>query len=104
MYGTFGTLAAAIVTQLDSASTDGTGFAVSTLAELGLILAVISVAVNLLARLVIKQVVAGSVHRSVEPTEAERGDDHEFARAPGHRPAAVRNRRVPRRHVPRPCS
>ena len=54
-YGTFGTLAAAIVTQLDSASTDGTGFAVSTLAELGLILAVISVAVNLAARLVIKR-------------------------------------------------
>jgi phosphate transport system permease protein len=54
-YGTFGTLAAAIVTQLDSASTDGTGFAVSTLAELGLILAVISIAVNLLARLVIKR-------------------------------------------------
>jgi phosphate transport system permease protein len=55
VYGTFGTLAAAIVTQLDSASTDGTGFAVSTLAELGLILAVISVAVNLLARLVIRR-------------------------------------------------
>jgi phosphate transport system permease protein len=54
-YGTFGTLAAAIVTQLDSASTDGTGFAVSTLAELGLILAIISVAVNLLARLVIRR-------------------------------------------------
>ena len=54
-YGTFGTLAAAVVTQLDSASTDGTGFAVSTLAELGLILAVISIAVNLLARLVIKR-------------------------------------------------
>jgi phosphate transport system permease protein len=54
-YGTFGTLAAAIVTQLDSASTDGTGFAVSTLAELGLILAVISVAVNLLARVVIRR-------------------------------------------------
>jgi phosphate transport system permease protein len=54
-YGTFGTLAAAIVTQLDSASTDGTGFAVSTLAELGLILAVVSVGVNLAARLVIKR-------------------------------------------------
>lgn len=55
VYGTFGTLAAAIVTQLDSASTDGTGFAVSTLAELGLVLAIISVAVNLLARLVIRR-------------------------------------------------
>jgi phosphate transport system permease protein len=55
VYGTFGTLAAAIVTQLDSASTDGTGIAVSTLAEMGLILAVISVGVNLLARLVIRR-------------------------------------------------
>jgi len=54
-FGTFGTLAAAIVTQLDSASGDGTGFAVSTLAELGLILAIISVGVNLLARLVIRR-------------------------------------------------
>jgi phosphate transport system permease protein len=54
-YGTFGTLAAAIVTQLDSASSDGTGFALSTLAEMGLILAVISVGVNLAARLVIKR-------------------------------------------------
>jgi phosphate transport system permease protein len=55
VYGTFGTLAAAIVTQLDSASTDGTGIAVATLAEMGLILAIISVGVNLLARLVIKR-------------------------------------------------
>jgi len=55
VYGTFGTLAAAVVTQLDSASTDGTGFAVSTLAEMGLILAVISVAVNLAARVVIRR-------------------------------------------------
>jgi phosphate transport system permease protein len=54
-YGTFGTLAAAIVTQLDSAAGDGTGFAVATLAEMGLILAVISVGVNLAARLVIKR-------------------------------------------------
>jgi phosphate transport system permease protein len=55
IFGTFGTIAAAIVTQLDSAASDGTGFAVSTLAELGLILAVISVGVNLLARLVIRR-------------------------------------------------
>jgi phosphate transport system permease protein len=55
IYGTFGTIAATIVNQLDSASSDGTGFAVATLAELGLILAVISVAVNLLARLVINR-------------------------------------------------
>jgi phosphate transport system permease protein len=55
IYGTFGTIAAAIVTQLDGASADGTGFAVATLAELALILAVISVGVNLLARLVINR-------------------------------------------------
>ena len=44
------TIAATILTQLDGAQTDGTGFAVATLAELGLVLAVISVAVNLVAR------------------------------------------------------
>ena len=55
IYGTFGTIAATIVTQLDSASSDGTGFALATLAELGLILAVISVGVNLLARVVIRR-------------------------------------------------
>jgi phosphate transport system permease protein len=49
------TIAATILTQLDGAQTDGTGFAVATLAELALILAVISVAVNLLARLIIKR-------------------------------------------------
>jgi phosphate transport system permease protein len=53
IYGTFGTIASTIVNQLDGALTDGTGFELSTLAELGLILAVISVAVNLLARMVI---------------------------------------------------
>ena len=40
-------MAATILTQLDGALTDGTGFAVATLAELALVLAVISVAVNL---------------------------------------------------------
>ena len=40
------TIAATIVTQLDGAQTDGTGFAVSTLAELGLVLALISIRVN----------------------------------------------------------
>ena len=44
------TIAATILTQLDGAQTDGTGFAVATLAELALVLAVISVAVNLAAR------------------------------------------------------
>ncbi len=44
------TIAAAIVTQLDSAYTDGTGFAVATLAEVALVLAVISVLVNIWPR------------------------------------------------------
>jgi phosphate transport system permease protein len=47
------TIAATILTQLDGAQTDGTGFAVATLAELGLVLAVISVVVNLIARWII---------------------------------------------------
>ena len=45
------TMAATILTQLDGAQTDGTGFALATLAELALVLAVISVVVNLAARL-----------------------------------------------------
>jgi ABC-type phosphate transport system permease subunit len=48
-------VAATILTQLDGALTDGTGFAVATLAELALVLAVISVGVNLLARMIIKR-------------------------------------------------
>jgi phosphate transport system permease protein len=53
IYQPFTTVAATILTQLDGAFTDGTGFAVATLAELALVLAVISVGVNLLARVVI---------------------------------------------------
>jgi phosphate transport system permease protein len=53
IYGTMGTIAAAIVTQLDSAYTDGTGFAVSALAEAALVLAVITIAANVIARLII---------------------------------------------------
>ncbi len=53
VYGTMTTIAATIVSQLDSAATDGTGFAVATLAEAGLLLAVISIAVNLLARFIV---------------------------------------------------
>jgi phosphate transport system permease protein len=55
IYGTMGTIAAAIVTQLDSAYTDGTGFAISALAEAALVLAVITVAVNVVARLIISR-------------------------------------------------
>jgi phosphate transport system permease protein len=53
IYGTMGTIAAAIVTQLDSAYTDGTGFAISALAEAALVLAVITIAANIVARLII---------------------------------------------------
>ncbi|HLG67288.1 MAG TPA: phosphate ABC transporter permease subunit PstC [Acidimicrobiales bacterium] len=53
MYGNMTTIAATIVSQLDSAATDGTGFATATLAEAGLVLAIISVVVNVLARRVI---------------------------------------------------
>jgi phosphate transport system permease protein len=53
IYQPFTTVAATILSQLDGAFTDGTGFAVATLAELALVLAVISVAVNLIARLII---------------------------------------------------
>jgi phosphate transport system permease protein len=55
IYGSMTTIAATILTQLDGAQTDGTGFAVATLAELGLVLAVISVAVNLMARTIIRR-------------------------------------------------
>jgi len=51
----FTTIAATILSQLDGAQTDGTGFAVATLAELGLVLAVISVGVNLAARVIINR-------------------------------------------------
>jgi phosphate transport system permease protein len=55
IYQPFGTIAATILTQLDGAQADGTGFAVATLAELALVLAVISVAVNLAARAIISR-------------------------------------------------
>jgi phosphate transport system permease protein len=53
IWSPFTTIAATILSQLDGAQTDGTGFVVATLAELGLVLAVISVAVNLVARVII---------------------------------------------------
>ena len=55
VYSPMSTIAAAIVTQLDGAQTDGTGFAVATLAELGLVLAIISVVVNLGARTIVNR-------------------------------------------------
>lgn len=55
-YSTFTTIAATIVSQLDSAFTDSTGFAVRTFAELALVLLVITLIVNLIARLIIRRV------------------------------------------------
>ena len=55
IYQPFGTIATTILTQLDGALTDGTGFAIATLAELALVLAVISVAVNLAARWIVSR-------------------------------------------------
>jgi phosphate transport system permease protein len=62
-YLPFTTVAATILSQLDGALADGTGFAVATLAELALVLAVISVGVNLVARLIVNR--TGRVHAPV---------------------------------------
>lgn len=55
IFGSMSTFAAEIVTQLSSSLTDATGFAVASLAEMALVLAVISVGVNLLARWIVHQ-------------------------------------------------
>jgi phosphate transport system permease protein len=55
IYQPMTTVAATILTQLDGAQADGTGFYVATLAELALVLAVISVGVNLVARLIVNR-------------------------------------------------
>ncbi len=55
IYGTMGTIAAALVTQLDSAFTDGTGFEVRTLAELAVVLVGVLLVVNMLGRLIIRR-------------------------------------------------
>lgn len=54
-FGSMTTVAATILSQLDGAQSDGTGFAVASLAELALVLAVISVGVNLLARTIVRR-------------------------------------------------
>lgn len=58
LYGAMTTISATIVSQLDSALTDATGFAVRTLAEAGLVLVLITLAVNLVARLLVRRVSA----------------------------------------------
>jgi len=55
-YSSFNTIAAAIVSQLDGAQTDASGLALSTLAELGLVLLVITLMVNIGARLLVRRV------------------------------------------------
>jgi phosphate transport system permease protein len=66
VFGQMTTIAATILSQLDGAETDGTGFAVATLAELGLVLTVISVLVNLAARAIINR--TSALGPSVGPT------------------------------------
>lgn len=56
IYATMTTISATIVTQLDSAFTDGTGFAVKSIAELALVLMVITLVVNVAARWLVKKV------------------------------------------------
>lgn len=53
IYAAMTTMAATIVSQLDGAGTDGTGFFTATLAEVALVLAGISVVVNVVARLIV---------------------------------------------------
>ncbi len=56
IYGPVSTIASAIVALLDSAQSDPTGLAVSALAEAGLILMLITLATNILARLLVRRV------------------------------------------------
>jgi phosphate transport system permease protein len=55
IYGGFSTIAASIVDLLDSALTDATGMAVHALAALGCVLLVITIATNLIGRLIIRR-------------------------------------------------
>jgi phosphate transport system permease protein len=67
VYSPMSTIAAAIVTQLSSSLTDATGFAVASIAEMALVLAVISVLVNLGARWIVQRTarLGGPVGRGV---------------------------------------
>jgi len=55
IYSTMTTIAATIVSQLDSAMTDFTNFAVKTLAEAGLVLMVITLLTNVVARALVRR-------------------------------------------------
>lgn len=61
IYSTYSTIAAAIVTQLDSALTDATGLAVETLAEAALILMAVTLLANIAARYLVKRVSSTSL-------------------------------------------
>ena len=56
IYGAMTTISATIVTQLDSAFSDGSGFSVRALSELALVLMVITLAVNVAARWLVRRV------------------------------------------------
>jgi phosphate transport system permease protein len=56
IFSEFTTIAATIVSQLDGAFADGTGFAVSVLAEIALVLLVITLITNIGARLLVRRV------------------------------------------------
>jgi phosphate transport system permease protein len=56
IFSTFSTIAATIVSQLDGALSDGTGFAISALAEIALVLLVITLVTNVGARLLVRRV------------------------------------------------
>jgi phosphate transport system permease protein len=56
LYATMTTIAATVVNSLDSALLDGTGLAVRSLAELCLVLMVITLAVNVVARMLVRRV------------------------------------------------
>jgi len=56
LYSAMSTIAATIVSQLDGAFTDASGLAVSTLAELGVVLLVITLLANVGARMLVRRV------------------------------------------------
>ena len=56
IYSTMTTIAATVVSQLDSALTDSTNFAVKTLAEISLVLMVITLLTNVAARALVRRV------------------------------------------------
>lgn len=56
IYGTMTTISATIVTQLDSAFSDGSGFSVRALSEVALVLMVITLVVNVAARVLVRRV------------------------------------------------